>query len=112
MAERVYEKLVRDKIPEMIRADGEEPVVRLLGGDEYLLQLHKKMQEELDEYLRAETPEEALAEMGDLLEVLRAAAAARGFTEEQLRQAVREKREARGGFEGRVYLVKVLEHKD
>ena len=108
-SERVYEKLVRDKIPEIIRKSGEEPVTRRLADEEYLPALHKTLQEELDEYLKAETPEEALAELGDLWEVLRAAAAARGFSEEELLQAAAGKREARGSFGGRVYLVKVME---
>ena len=46
-----YEKLVRDKIPEIIRSNGEEPETRILSDEEYKKELEKKLLEEYQELL-------------------------------------------------------------
>ena len=45
-----YGKLVRDKIPEIILADGKKPITRIMDNDEYLQELDKKLNEEITEY--------------------------------------------------------------
>jgi predicted house-cleaning noncanonical NTP pyrophosphatase (MazG superfamily) len=96
-------KLVRDLIPEIIRADGREPVTRVLSPGEYEAQLHVKLAEEATELLEA--PEgERLEEMADVYEVLSALALNFGFTMEGVAQAAADKRFRRGAFADRVWL--------
>lgn len=96
-----YEKLVRDRIPEIIKEEGFTPSVRILDQDEYISELHRKLREETEEYLR----DENIEEIADILEVLEAIAAAKGFDCEEIRRVKKEKRETRGGFEKKLYLI-------
>lgn len=96
-----YNKLVRDKIPEIIRSGGEVPKVRILEQDEYRSCLEKKLDEEVAEFHRDGNAEE----LADILEVVYALAAAIGCGREELRQIYQQKHEARGGFEERVFLI-------
>ena len=97
----VYNKLVRDKIPDIINAQGETPNFRILEREEYLRCLEEKLDEEVGEYHRDKTPEE----LADILEVVYALAAAHGCSESELLQLREEKRRARGGFDGRIFLI-------
>lgn len=99
-----YNKLVRDKIPEMIESSGKRCETEILSEEEYLAMLDKKLDEELAEY-RADG---SLEELADLLEVLKALAVARGYSVERLYQVCDEKKKARGGFEKRILLKEVL----
>ena len=47
---KIYNKLVRDKIPEIINKDNRKPITRVLNNEEYLSELNKKLQEEMNEY--------------------------------------------------------------
>ena len=98
---RYYEKLVRDRIPELIRAAGEVPVTRVLDREEYLRCLEDKLDEETREYHRDKNAEE----LADILEVVFALADALGYDRQQLLSLCEEKRMARGGFDGRIYLI-------
>lgn len=100
-----YDKLVRDRIPEIIVSSGKACTTRILQDDEYLEMLDAKLDEELAEYHR----DRNIEELADLLEVICAAAAARGYTEEELTRVRREKLEKRGGFAKRILLVEVEE---
>lgn len=101
-----YNKLVRDRIPEIIAAGGLIPVIEARITDSEFLQLvDKKLDEELAEYHRDQTIEE----LADLLEVIYAAAAARGYTAEQLDRVREEKAAERGRFEKRILLVGVTD---
>ena len=104
MAEKIiYNKLVRDKIPEIIEASGKTCETEILSDDEYLQMLDKKLDEELAEYHQ----EQNIEELADLLEVLYAIAKARGYSIEELEQVRSEKQKVRGGFERRILLKKV-----
>lgn len=96
-----YDKLVRDKIPEIIEKSGEKPLVRILSQEEYVACLEAKLDEEVGEYHRGKNAEE----LADILEVLMALAAIHGVSEEELLTLRREKREHRGGFSDRVFLI-------
>ena len=96
-----YEKLVRDRIPDMIRAQGETPLTRVLNTEEYLRCLEGKLDEEVAEYHREKNPEE----LADILEVILALAAANGWSREELERIYRRKHDERGGFEERIYLI-------
>ncbi|HEX3046266.1 MAG TPA: nucleoside triphosphate pyrophosphohydrolase [Bacillota bacterium] len=99
----VYQKLIRDKIPEMIAAQGKGCVVRTLAEDEYRAALDRKLREELEEYLAAGTVEE----LADLVEVALAIVEQKGLTEEEFARVRLEKKEKRGGFEKRLWLERV-----
>ena len=92
-------KLVRDLIPEIIKADGKVPKTRILSEDEYLQELDIKLSEEVAEYLAGKSIEE----MADVLEVLYAICEARGYTIEQLMDVKENKKDNRGGFKSRIY---------
>ena len=97
----VYNKLVRDRIPEMIRAQGEKPCFRILKKEEYLRALEAKLDEETAEYHRDKTVEE----LADILEVVFALGESAGCSREALMAVCEQKREARGGFRDRVFLI-------
>lgn len=107
----IYNKLVRDLIPEIIAQSGKQCTLRTLDDAEYQSALHTKLGEELAEYLAADE-EHALEELADLLEVLRATTIARGFTLEQLEQVRAAKAKKRGGFAKKLLLEEVTESAD
>ena len=92
-------KLVRDKIPEIIIADGKKPITRILDNEEYLQELDKKFNEEIAEY----QADKSIEEMADVLEVLFAICEARGHSIGNLMEVRNSKREKRGGFEKRIF---------
>jgi len=97
-------KLVRDKIPGIIRAEGREPEITIASGDALLRALEDKLGEELAEFRAAPTTQEKHAELADLLEVVMGMAEQSGLAEDDLFNLRRQKRDARGGFsEGYIY---------
>jgi len=92
-------KLVRDNIPQIILADGKTPITRILTDEEYLVELDKKLTEEVAEY----QADKSLEEMADILEVLLAICEARGHSVEQLMEVRNQKREQRGGFKQKIF---------
>ena len=105
MAEKIiYNKLVRDKIPEIIEASGKTCETEILSDEEYLQMLDKKLDEELAEYHK----DQNIEELADLLEVLYATAKARGYSVEELDHVRVEKQEARGGFDKKILLKSVF----
>ena len=88
----VYDKLVRDRIPEIIRRNGDTPVFRILNETDYWTYLLKKDSEELEEVRLAETSEERKKELADMLEVLRAMAEFLGFSLEYILMAADRKK--------------------
>lgn len=99
----VYNKLVRDKIPEIIIADGHTPITRVLDKGEYREALIVKLGEEVEE-LRTATPDQRLGELADLQEVLNSLARSYGYSPSLVDFAATKKRAARGRFDGRIYL--------
>ncbi|MGM0882456.1 MAG: nucleoside triphosphate pyrophosphohydrolase [Bacillota bacterium] len=105
----VYNKLVRDRIPEIITKQGKTLSTRVLDNEEYLTELHTKLLEETNEFLEAESSAEAVEELADIMELIHALAEAHGVTFEQLEQVRIEKAEKRGGFKDRIYLIEVAD---
>ena len=97
----IYNKLVRDRIPAMIRAQGETPNIRILEQEEYLHHLEQKLDEEVAEYHRDKNPEE----LADILEVIYALAEGIGCSKEELQAVYEKKHGDRGGFRDRVFLI-------
>ena len=100
-----YNKLVRDRIPEIIEASGKTCKTAILSDDEYLKLIDAKLDEELAEY----HTDQNIEELADLMEVIYAAAIARGYTLERLEQIRAEKAEKRGGFRKKILLLEVEE---
>ncbi len=97
---KVYNKLVRDSIPDIMAKNGERAHFSVLNDEDYLRELDKKLAEETAEYQESKE----LEELADILEVLEAICTARGHSVEEL-HAVREKKQTeRGGFEKRLFL--------
>ncbi|MBQ4580635.1 MAG: nucleoside triphosphate pyrophosphohydrolase [Clostridia bacterium] len=99
----IHNKLVRDKIPQIIEASGKTCVTRILPDAEYIAALDMKLQEELDEYLA----DGSMEELADLLEVMMACAKARGHDFSEVEAIRREKAGKRGGFAQRIFLESV-----
>ena len=97
----IYNKLVRDKIPQIIEEKGGKAEFRTLTQEEYLLHLEQKLDEEVGEYHQDQT----LEELADILEVVYALAASKGCTKEELETIYRKKHEDRGGFAKRLLLL-------
>ena len=97
----VMGKLVRDRIPEIIKKDGKTPIIKILSNEDYLKELDKKLYEEVAEY----QADMSIEEMGDVLEVLFAICESRGHTVEELLRVRESKREKRGGFKDKIYWV-------
>lgn len=95
-----YHKLVRDKIIERIEAKGEKAVFHIADEEEYWAKLKEKLQEEVEEFLEAESIEE----LADIAEVLDAIMTHKGFTKEALVAEQQKKAEERGRFEKRIVL--------
>ena len=105
---KIYNKLVRDKIPEIILKDNELPTTRILNDEEYIKELNKKLQEEVNEYLEAENIEE----MVDILEVIRAILEHKGVTYDEIEEKRIKKANKRGAFKEKIFLEKVLQNGD
>ena len=98
-----YNKLVRNKIPEVITAAGKHPVTDVLPEQEMKAALDRKLQEEVQEYLDSHSIEE----MADVLEVLHGIAFHMGISWDTIEQERIRKRDERGGFEKGIRLMRV-----
>ena len=108
--ERIYNKLVRDNIPDIITANGETPVTRILDDAEYKKALEEKLYEEYEEVISS-SGSDRCEELADLIEVIRSLAKQENKTLEEIINMADEKRAQRGGFENKIYLEKVIENK-
>ena len=97
---KIYNKLVRDNIPEIMIKNGAVPVTRILSDEEYLNELNKKLQEELNEYLQ----DGDVLELADLEEVLLAILKVKNITKEEFDNIRIEKVNKRGAFDKKIFL--------
>ena len=100
---RIYNKLVRDNIPDIIKNQGETPYVSVLDDKRYNVQLRKKLKEEVREYLISEEIEE----LADIIEVVEAIANHKGSSLEKVLEIKEKKAVKNGKFEKRLFLKKV-----
>lgn len=100
-----HNKLVRDKIPEIIQNSGKIPHTRILSDELYLAELNKKLNEECAEY----QADNSFEELADMLEVMYAIVEACGCTVKELENIRLEKRRMRGGFKDKIFLEYVEE---
>lgn len=102
---KIYNKLVRDRIPEIIRATGKECEIRALDNEAYLVELNKKLNEEIREYAESG----AVEELADIIEVVYAIAEYKGLNREEFEKVREKKAEERGGFRKRLFLGRVMD---
>ena len=95
-----YNKLVRDKIPEIIKNKGAVPITHIADDEEYWQKLKEKLQEEVDEFLKDGNEEE----LADILEVIYAICDFKNFDKEKLELFRKKKAEERGGFKNKIIL--------
>lgn len=98
-----YNKLVRDKIPDIIRQSGKQCTYSILAESEYLSMLYAKLDEEVSEFQESKS----LEEIADILEVIRSIIIALGSTPDDVEAIRMLKRNSRGGFEDRILLSEV-----
>lgn len=96
-----YNKLVRDKIPQIMISNGEIPNTRILNTGEFIFELRNKLTEEVKEYINSGDIEE----LADILEVCFTLGKINGVTQEELLEVMNNKRESRGGFEDKIFLI-------
>lgn len=101
MKKILYNKLVRNRIPELIEAQNESPDYIILDDESYEKMLEEKLDEEVREYHQDKTIEE----LADILEVVIALCESRGFSKEELIKIYQNKHQEKGGFSDKIYLV-------
>ena len=95
-----YNKLVRDKISEIIRNKGAVPITHIASDDEYWQKIKDKLQEEIDEFMRDSNEEE----LADILEVVYAICDFKKIDKNKLELLRKKKAEERGGFKEKIIL--------
>jgi len=97
----IYNKAIRDKIPEIIKESGKNCNVKKLDNSEFLIQLEKKLAEELAEYQESKNVEE----LADILEVIYRISELKGVVSDELDKIRQKKAEQRGKFDDNLFLV-------
>lgn len=100
-----YNKLVRDRIPEIIEEDGKEYEIETLSDEEYYNKLKSKLTEEVEEFINSDEPEE----LADIIEVIKATLDFKNIDWGEIERLRESKREERGGFEEQILLIKAEE---
>jgi predicted house-cleaning noncanonical NTP pyrophosphatase (MazG superfamily) len=98
-----YNKLIRDKIPEIIKQEGKTPITHIANNEEYKNKLYEKLYEEIDEFLEKPTNEE----LSDILEVIYAISDLHNVKREELESIRKNKAIERGSFKNRIILDEV-----
>jgi len=105
---KIYNKLVRDKIPDIIEKAGKSYEIHIADTFEYEKALHNKLLEEVNEFIQNPCEEE----LADILEVIDAIIENKGFSVETIESVKKEKGEIRGKFTKRIILEKVFDRKE
>ena len=109
--EQIYNKLVRDKIPEIIKSNGEKPITRVLTDDEYKTELEKKLNEEYQEVLNS-SGKDRIEELADMIEVIKYLAKLENAKLDDVIAIANAKSSKRGAFDDKIFLEKVIENND
>ena len=102
---KVHNKLVRDKIPEIITKDNRKAITKILNDEEYLTELNRKIQEEVKEYLEGNNIEE----LADIVEVVYGILKAKNISIEEFENIRESKVQKKGAFKEKIFLEKVIE---
>ena len=100
-----FNKAIRDKIPEIIQKDGHTCNIQTLSDEKFIIEIEKKLSEEVAEYQNDKNPEE----LADILEVIYAIAQLKGVSKEDLEKIRIKKLQDRGGFEKNLFLIDTSE---
>ncbi|WP_066069824.1 nucleoside triphosphate pyrophosphohydrolase [Neobacillus soli] len=103
----IYNKLVRDRIPEIIESGGKTCSTAILNNEEYIKELKNKSFEELEEYVNADNDKDAIEELADLLEIIHALAECHGASIEKVEEVRQKKAAKRGAFKVKIFLIEV-----
>ncbi len=96
---KVYNKLVRDKIPETITKDNKKAVTKILNDEDYLIELNRKIQEEVKEYLESNSIEE----LADIVEVIYGILEVKNISIEEFENVRKSKIQKRGAFKEKIF---------
>lgn len=102
---KVYNKLVRDKIPEIITKNNKKAIAKILNDEDYLTELNRKIQEEVKEYLEDNNVEE----LADIVEVVYGILKAKNISIEEFENIRKSKVQKKGAFKEKIFLEKVIE---
>jgi len=106
-----YNKLIRDRIPEIVKKVGWKPTVRKLRKDEFLHALKKKVSEEARELIRAKNKKGIINEIVDIQELLDTLTSEIKLTKPHIKKLQSVKRKKRGGFKKRLFLIEEEKNK-
>lgn len=104
MERKIFNKLVRDKIPEMLEKNGGEPKTEILTDEKYIKCLYEKLKEECDETVNSYSKENLMEELADLMEVIMAISKANNIDFAEIEKIRLSKKEKRGGFDSKMFL--------
>lgn len=110
--EIIHNKLIRDRIPEITKADGWVSETRFLNKKEYILELRKKILEEAKELNDGSGHSNLIEELADIQEIIDAILKVKNVKFSEFRKTQTLKRKKRGGFEKRLFLIKTIKEKD
>jgi|SRR6185437_3662574 len=96
-----YNKAIRDKIPEIIKDSGYSCNLKILSDEEFLIEIEKKLAEEVSEYQKGKD----VTELADILEVIYKIAKLKGVSKEELEKIRITKNSKRGSFEKNLFLI-------
>ena len=106
--EKIFNKLVRDNIPNIIEKNGEKAFTRILSDEEYKIELEKKLNEEYTEVLLS-SGKDRIEELSDMLEIIKCLAELENSTLDEVIETAREKSLKRGSFKNKIYLEKTTD---
>ena len=101
-----HNKLIRDKILEIIEANKEKSSFRVLNKKEYIKEIKKKILEEAQELIEAKGKKEIINEIVDVQELVDVLILESGLTKLQIQKQQKVKNKKRGGFKKRLFLIK------
>lgn len=103
----VYNKLIRDKILDLLIEEKLDYISKVLDDKEYEMAIKAKFHEEINEFEKAETSEGIVSELADILELVHAAVKLQNTTFEELDEIRLQKKKSHGSFEKKLFLIEV-----
>src|SRR3989338_5803005 len=104
MNRKTYNKLIRDKIPEIIKKNGANPKIFVLDEEQFKNALKEKLVEESKELLEAKTDDKILNELSDVLQLVESIALNNDTTLAKVEKQKEKKKVERGGFDKKLFL--------